>query len=265
MPKRTGSLGRVMVKGPPALPAAGEEVHGPVPGRSVMGPLVLISAVLIVPPAWAANPGWNLSWTDCGASGQANRSFTCDSNSGVDRIVCSLVAPPGPVSSQIVELGFLAVVSFACGSAGPLPPWWQFAAGGCREGALRVDLDSSWGPSCPSMWRGGEIVETTYSPDTCRATLSIGIVVPPDSSAIALVPGQEYFAFEILIDHSKTSGAPVCDGCQAPAVINRAIGQINSDTGSQDLSGAARDTVYWQRGSVPTRTASWGAVKTMYR
>ena len=93
---------------------------------------------------------------------------------------------------------------------------------------------------------------------------------------VAIASATEYYAFEIRIDHSKTTGADACAGCTTPACI--VLNQI--DLIVRDGQFATRYALFqpvssyslrWQgylAGCpfiVPTRNTTWGQIKSQYR
>ena len=65
-----------------------------------VGAWVVLSLVLVTPAR--GGEGINLSWDDCGTAGSASRSFSSQTNAGLDVIVASFV--PGPGVDQLIEL-----------------------------------------------------------------------------------------------------------------------------------------------------------------
>lgn len=254
-------------------------------------PMSLAAAMLacLLVAARSDAAGVNLRWNACaGDGGVANRSSACSSNLGTQSLVASFVlgfALPvvtGLDSHVLIDVG-----------APSLPPWWQFkVAGSCRLTALSANaVIAGSAVNCLDPFGGatasGVALYTVgaLGPNTAR------FVVPsvlPGTESVALSAGQEYFAFNVVIQNVATTGAGACTGCLTPACI--AIGDLSLYTQSPAgatpaavvLAGPANGVdsgfATWQGGigttplpggscpaATPTRNSTWGAVKSLYR
>jgi hypothetical protein len=113
------------------------------------------------------------------------------------------------------------------------------------------------------------------------------VAVPPTAFA-ALVSGQEYFAFMVRIQHTKTVGTGQCAGCCTPVnlVFNaiKVVTPVAADdrTITGPTNGIDSHFARWQGGfqtyaqsasmapppcgeSVPTRARTWSELKALYR
>ena len=107
-------------------------------------------------------------------------------------------------------------------------------------------------------------------------------VAVPQSALADLVTDQEYFAFRFGINHTKTVGTGACGGCEVPVCLLLQKIDVITPTSHQALSTwwMSPDDLYatWQGGAgvstslgsgcpaaTPTRNATWGAIKTLYR
>ena len=118
----------------------------------------------------------------------------------------------------------------------------------------------------------------------------------PSQSAWTVTPGNEYFAFRLVLNHTKTVGS--CAGCDVPVCIAFGKAKITGAAAVDDFTMWAGGTgprggdctVTWQGAFVngytsrqegvisdfaellclhddssPTRPSTWGAVKALYR
>jgi hypothetical protein len=247
---------------------------------SVSGLLLL----LVAPLAHAGNV--SMRWNKCygEGTGVANRSFTCDTNSGSELLVGSFIYS-APLA-DVVQVD--AIVDLAASSAS-LPAWWQFTGGSvCRSTSLSADINFDPSNLACSDWADGlaPIAGMSYSAgvrsaNTSRVLVSASI---PVDAAPTLFAWNEYFAFNLAINHLSTSGAGSCAGCSTPmCIMLTSISLTRSSTSTPIvLSGPTNGTdanyVTWQGGgapavgsvtgcpaATPTRNTTWGAVKSMYR
>jgi len=246
----------------------------PPPGRAA---LLLLAAV--VAPAPPASAGLHLTWNDCaqGSGASPNLDFACSSSSGQSALFCAFTLAQ-PVDSV---LGVEIVVDLQHGSP-VLPDWWRFEAGGCREKLLRAD-DGLGDTDCLNPWTGGAAggVATLEqgmprgAPNQLRIKVTLGV---PSSEPRSLEASTMYNAARILISHGSTSS---CGGCAEGAclVLNsilirrppRPEGAPSTDVRLEEPGAGTLNWATWQGGggaaceSVPTRAATWGAIKRLYR
>jgi hypothetical protein len=254
--------------------------------------------------AGAAPPGLNLRWDQCIADGGVQfRDFACNTNVGSDRVVGSF-----ELASDIpIVTGFELYLHLGSASSA-LPAWWDLKnAGACRSSALTAQFGLPAGAvNCPD-WGSGAAAGgiATYqlnSQGLNHARISLVSGVP---TGVPVFAGQEYFAFSLTINHTKTVGAGACAGCLEPVVIFFSAADVQMPpVGSvpqhmlitQGTDGDATRWVSWQQGypvnvqqgceatggglfcfnpttyfdvvtSPPTATrgSTWGAVKSLYR
>lgn len=236
--------------------------------------LLLSAALLALSASLASAAGLNLSWTLCGAAGQAGKTFACNSNSGTDVLVASYVAPAGTAGITGLE----AVIDLQSATA-TLPAWWQFKnVGTCRTTALSA-LPA--GAACEGDYWAGQASGgisayiTPYQLAGNRARLLL-IYAVPGALAAPLDAGIEYFAFTASVTHAKTVGANLCAGCADPVCIVLNEIKLTQAVGVGDFriqNAADRNYVTWQGGVVsggcpavvPTQNRTWGSVKSLYR
>lgn len=245
----------------------------------------LLAVLLALGTATAhAGPGVNLRWSNCiGDGGTFNRNFACDTNSGGQVLVASFELQAGMphVTGQESFVGFVV-------ASETLPEWWAFrTAGSCRMTSLNASFTEPLTAMNCWSWDGGQGAGAIMSYNIGYrgwSTASVRIVqaVPLELAAI-LEPGQEYFAFSLLINNAKTVGSGSCTGCSVPACL--VFNSIKLTTGSAPddriISGATNNAdsffATWQGVSpvppagkpcpwpVPVKKQTWGAVKSLYR
>jgi len=143
--------------------------------------------------------------------------------------------------------------------------------------------------TCRDYWGGAQSGGTSWNPGVGgpNRTRLFGVFSRGSASAGALTAGTEYWAGTGSFDtnHSVADGTTVpptalCDGCQMPACIvwNYLILQQPVGTPNGDIQitspGTKGQFMTWQGGAVggsgcpqatPTRQATWGQVKSLYR
>ena len=254
-----------------------------------------LAALMFAMPAMA-EPGLHLSWDHCAADGRvSNKAFACDTNAGSELLVLSFEPP----EAKDDVVGFEITVHIKSSSAS-LPDWWRFAAGTCRVGGMSYDLSPAAAGACEYPLSAnaaggiGAFQVDWFGPGSLRI---IAISAVPQADQFAVSPGQEYFAFALVLRKIRTVGAGACGGCSTPVCIGfghlRLDGtvtgsDINMNAGNVGLGGSDA-TVTWQGAfvheytaiteraseyvsmtcdpdnSVPARYSTWGAVKSLYR
>jgi len=258
--------------------------------------LALASLVLLLPAAARAAstpPGLNIRWDQCyGDGGVANKNFACDTNSGSERLVASfeLSAPFAQVAAAEMKVNIVA-------SSATLPSWWLYNVGACRGSTSFAASGSTPGSVNCADWASGAADHAIpfyefHGPNWAR--MDWVSAVQALENAANLQPNQEYWVFQMTINHAKTVGTGACAGCETPVCINFERLKL-SDSGGISLlldQGANTDNsrfVTWQGGAVqnvhtscgpnmgcvtlydcansvtPTRGSTWGAVKSLYR
>jgi hypothetical protein len=252
--------------------------------------LVLTSALLVLSASIASAQGINLAWRNCIAvtsgalSAQANVTYACDASAtGPFRLVSSFFAP----ANLNHFVGIQAVLDIQTADA-TLPDFWKLGVGECREGAFGFPiplLNVGNTTTCRNPWAGGQTgggyTYLTGFESPARARVLLAFARDTETS---LTLGQQYIATMSSLDMFKDTdvGDGECVGCAVPAclVLNsvelfQTAGQTPPD---QDIyvmnTQATRRYVTWQGGAVPgggcpaatpTRNATWGSVKSLYR
>jgi hypothetical protein len=82
-----------------------------------------------------------------------------------------------------------------------------------------------------------------------------------------LIAGQTYFLFNVNIAHTKSLGGDSCAGCAQPLSIFFEEFKIYTTTTGLEYTydGFVTPKATWQWSQVPTRNATWGQIKSLYR
>ena len=237
----------------------------------------------------AAGQGVGLRWNSCiGDAGASNKTSACVSNTGNNILVGTFEVNADLLQTSGTEL----VVDLA--SADPvLPAWWQFKnAGTCRATSLSMNaVISGLAVNCADWAAGaaaGGIGAYITSPDArARATNTARLVAAlavPVSGLADLTPATEYFSFNLIINNAKSSGVGLCAGCSNAVciVFNSVLLTTPVAANNVLVQGPSNGTdshfCTWQGGAgvsvgaaigcpaaTPTKNATWGQVKTLYR
>ncbi len=244
--------------------------------------LLLCAAMLLVGAA-AAQAQLNLAYTDCG-SGISNVNNACTSNTGTNLVQASFVAPAGTVAIT-GEQGVLDIQI----AGGTVPPWWQaVVSGSCRGTAVSVAYNTA-GASCADYFNtvGAPLggfgydyypVSATTAPGRVRirTVSAISSAVASSLDAAGVAPGSDTYVFTTKFTMAKTTGTGSCSGCNLGAcwVFNSLL--LTQPVGVGDIMlvspGGSGAFVTWQNGggigcpgATPSKTTSWGQVKSLYR
>jgi hypothetical protein len=238
----------------------------------------LLCALFLALPASAIAAGVNLAWNDClaAAASSQNKNFACDTNAGSTVLVASF-EPPFGITKLVAAT---AVIDIEWASA-PVPSWWRLDAGGCRDGAVSVSFAPVSGAYCFDYWSYAtgavSFVNAPYGdPDNARIIVTWSI---PEAIAGPVLMDTEYYAFQLTLDHSKTTGAGACAGCTVPACIVLKEITLYQPPGLGDYRVCyilQRNFVTWQGGVIgcpppqpqcitPVLNRTWGQVKGVYR
>ena len=245
---------------------------------------------------------WDACYLD--GAGVANKTFACNTNSGSEKLVGSFVlledapqiagalgtltitssAPALPAWWQLRNQGACRPLSLALLAQDP-----DLAGSACPTWA---------GTALPAT---GIASWTNQSANRVKVELALAV---QNADASNLSAGVEYSVFSLRIDHAKTVGTGACSGCDVPICIAFAgleIAPVGATTWDVirmlgPAHGTNSDLVTWQSGIVtaytpghvpfetcqffrgfdpyefscadaatPTRTQTWGAVKSLYR
>src|SRR5262245_36203635 len=232
--------------------------------------LLITGALLALAASTAMAGGMNMSWTDCGAAGQQNRNFACNVNTG-NNVLCVSYDPLASVPDFVGNEMTVDVIS-----TGVLPAWWQmFNAGSCRGTALPT-LNTTFGANCGDNFAGAGFGAIGFYNliGVNGASLLCGWAV---ADGVPIDAGTEYYALNIVINNTKTTGTGACAGCdQAVCIVANVVGLAYGPAATLVQSiqtPLQRNWVTWQGGvipgscpgNVPTSSRTWGQVKALYR
>jgi len=236
----------------------------------------------------AAGPGVNLRWNACiGDGGVINRNFACNTNTGT----LNVMVAGFELGSEITQASGQEIVIDLASASSTLPAWWSFFnAGTCRQTSLSMNTSISLSAAACQDWANAQAAGGigAYNigqrgPNTSRIKIAIAV---PVASLADLLPAQEYFSVNLLINNQKTVGSGACLGCgNAVCIVFNSVkvttpspGGILDKTLTGPANGFDSDFVTWQGGggvivngtpgcgaSTPTKNATWGAVKSLYR
>src|SRR5262245_11535220 len=215
----------------------------------------LLALALSAPAAHAE--GVNLRWTKCyGDGGVLNKSFACNTNTGVHILVASFVLDT-PLPQVTGTQGLIDVTT----AAPSLPSWWQFRnAGSCRQNSLLFNVIADANNIICVDWAAGQAVGGigaynvgTLGPNTAQIN---AVTAVPQTAAADLETATEYFSFNIVINNQKTAGLSKCAGCDVPACLAMSTFKIMYGGSSnltltltQPAAGGNSNYVSWQTGT----------------
>jgi hypothetical protein len=234
----------------------------------------LAPALLLFALTASASP-LKFRWDQCfGDGGVQNKAFACNVNTGADVVVASFV--PFTLLPGVADIESRVDIAFG-GAA--VPAWWQFFnAGTCRQGAIGLTASDGSGIAC-SDWSGGTGIGLIALVTVAPTTVSVSVTSYIPAGTADLAAGQEYFAYSLRVNHTKTVGATSCAGCSVPACLGMQYIEFDLETTHSffTLSPDVSDTqwlAFWQGGPAggtscirltPARTTTWSAVKSLYR
>lgn len=240
--------------------------------------LRLAVLALLAVPSLASAAGRSLAWDNCfPGGGHSDKIFACNTNSDAEAhtLVVSFTPPAGITAFVGIET---EIVVWPDNSV--LPPWWEVkGVGRCRDGQVVASADFSSGPfGCTDPWLGSASgplsVYNIGFPNPNNARLAM-LITLSNSAARALNEGEEYYAVKVTILNAKTIGAGSCTGCALDACLslrNLSILQTSGTPGGDvDIFDSWSDEVGWNDPwplvcmGVPTRTTTWGSIKSLYR
>jgi hypothetical protein len=242
--------------------------------------VVLVSSFAV--NAFAQATGVNLSWTDCGTTGTANVSTACASNAGANSIIASFI-PPGGIAQYV---GLSAVVDITSQS-GLIPSWWDMTSTGCRPTGMSVSFDFTSGPfTCTDIFSGQALGAYQFTQPFDSTNFGTSATAPAVNHARLRIAGamatgapldssMQYYGFKITLSNKQSVGVGNCAGCSTPMCIvlnSIELGQPGS-LPSTVLTGppaGGNDQITFQGAgancsAVPTRSKTWGQIKSLYR
>lgn len=244
-----------------------------------MKKLLLMTGVLLALTAAVASAQVNLAWNNCIASGTSavDKSWACDDNfAAAFRLVPSFISP----ANLTAFVGAQLVVDIQ--SAAPtIPDWW----GLCRSDQITVAAPGGLSALCVNPFAGGntgggvDLAPGFGGANRARLRTALSRDTP-----FNIANGAHTYASLVQIALAKTvevdPGDPVCAGCALDAclVLNSVELLQVAGTPPQDIyvlsNVATRNHVTYQGGTIdqpgcpgatPTKNATWGSVKSLYR
>jgi len=253
-----------------------------------MKKVTLLCVLLLALTATVASAaqGVNLRWSGCiGDAGTQNRAFACNTNVGTTNALVASFELGADIS---LSSGQELVLDLAS-ATNPLPAWWAFKnTGTCRQSSLTMNtVPPATAVNCVDWASGAETGGLgAYNigergPNTARIKIAIAV---PAAALTDLFAGQEYFSCNLNINNAKSVGAGSCAGCLDPVciVFNSIKCTTQIPANDRTISGPTNGTdsffATWQGGgapvvgvvtgcpaATPTRNATWGKVKSLYR
>jgi len=267
--------------------------------RTLIGTVV---GLMLTSTAFAQTGGFDLAWNDCIGlpSAAQNLDYACDGSRDGNpfRLVVTFTPP-----SDLEHFVGAQVTMEIRTSSSVLPDWWRLGVGECRTGGIafpgsRAGIGTGASGACVDPWAsaantGGGYQWTSdvgigcgryYCADYPRPGYAgLRLAVARDSE-IPLQAGQRYLLPPVLIDpyDPHVDPDPLCLGCASPACLFVYMVELYQVAGQippqQDIYQLRRPVerafVTWQGGQigdpacsndVPTRRATWGAIKAIYR
>src|SRR5688572_25122240 len=237
--------------------------------RHYMRKALLMAGALLALTAATAAAQVNLSWDFCAENGVVlNKTTTCASNSGGQTMVASWYPPAAATAVTAIEVYLDYQVN-----AATLGCWWTFAGtvpAGRSNGALVSAADGTDIHLCAGNYfrdnagpSAGGWVQTAPARGAFRFAVAAAEALDPDD--------VEQFGISVRIQNAATVGS--CTGCTTPAcfVLNRVV--VNQQGGNIEMTDTALGQhVTWRSAgtlacpaATPTKKATWGSIKALYR
>ncbi|MFI5372651.1 MAG: hypothetical protein ACHQ52_13930 [Candidatus Eisenbacteria bacterium] len=241
-------------------------------------PFFILPVLLSAPnPCAAGTSGIDLAWGTCAMTGgSGDQYFACDTNYPLApyRLAMVFRSP-----SSIPDFAGVSMTLNICTSlSAGLPDWWKLGPGQCRDGAFTFPAATSGlGSTCTDIWigheTGGGFVAQPVSPSRIRIVMDFAA-----ADTAQVTAGVRYVGGVATLDRQSTvpGGSSVCAGCLEGVSLYLQGVELFGFSPSEDYMLSYQDTrqfVLWQGGDTygpfcvpdPTRNATWGAIKSMYR
>lgn len=248
--------------------------------RMLLGTSMVAAMLLVASSALAG--GVNLAWNNCvSEGGVSNRVGACTANTGTNALVGSFV----PNADITGVTGIEIVIDLITGDeTSAIPAWWEVSGvGACRAGALVANGTVNAANTICNDWANGAAAGGLAAYNTAGTIAPLnqpahrrivaGFAVAA-AAAADLFAANEYFAFNALINNTKSVGTGLCAGCTTPVcIVLNSINVVPGTATSQFIgagTGAGSNFATWQGTGpncalVPTKNATWGQVKSLYR
>jgi hypothetical protein len=264
--------------------------------EATMKKTLLLAAALMVVTATMASAqrgALSLGWGNCrvNGGGAVVATFACNTNTGNGALLVGAFTPSASANLNSLNSAFLYVDIYQLGS---LDPWWQFTdppVVGCRALSIwQLNFDGATGAVCDRAYWGdvGNPVAASrwFFPSYLANHGTFRLLTAVDAQVAQSTPqintGEESYVFGARLGRAASTGAGSCAGCLNPAHLYFAQAdffQTNGDNFVIDAVGGSNPPVpgnkcvTWQNSAagpcpqdvVPTRNATWGSIKSMYR
>ena len=236
----------------------------------------MVAATLLVASS-ASAAGFRISWTTCAGDGLVqNKTFACASNTGNHDMIGSFI-----LDNDLLQVnGNELVVDLIAQSAPDVPLWWEFAVGACRVGSLSIAAFD--GTACVDMFSGQASMNiAAYQSDRANGGVPPGtrrilcVNAVQEELAVDLTAATEYTIARWRVNSFKTVGTGACAGCTTPVCIAFNSANITTLGNLNNLrlvapNSPGENLITWQGAgadcqAVPTKNATWGRVKSLYR
>jgi hypothetical protein len=243
--------------------------------------LLMAGALLAMTATLASASGVELAWNQCfGQAGALSvRTSACASNTGNQAMYASFRPPAGVAKLEGLE----AFIDYQV-LGGSVPCWWNFAVGQTRNAALTTlhvtptDVNGAPVVLCDNHYfldnnggGGGGMVVTGVDRGQLKGLVAIGA-----GSGLPVTQDAQQYGMGFRITNVSTTGG-TCPGClnQACFVLNT-INLTSFGVPNVVLQAphpGSENWISWQGtsaqtgcpGATPTRNATWGSVKSLYR
>jgi len=237
-----------------------------------MKKMVFIAGALMVLVAGSAMAGSNLAWNDCvPGGGVADRTAAC-ANTGSGTMYISFVSPTA-LPQLAASDAFIDVQTSTS-----ISNWWMTTPIGTRWGTGSADGASG---ACPGWWSAATSGPIVFAPtaqqiSSTRFRLRVSAVVAAGEEQ-PVDAGVEYGAGQLILKNSAgtgVAGSPANTEC----LQGGAIGIVNLtllQPGQADVvmqTAEVRNCVTSRGGggqtcpgATPTKKATWGSIKAIYR
>ena len=248
--------------------------------------VIAASFALALPASAEVLVGWGESPTNGGA---AEVTSACLTTSGSNTLVVTLIAPadlPGVRGFQFdltIMSGGIGVCDCFCpGSCvvDNLPAYWDLSANGCRPGAIHgaAGFPGDGGTSAvENPFLGAVTLASPYTIEIGQSGVYIAPVpftfghyvlegMMPTGAEFNMVAGHEYYVCAITLPNTHTTDCADC--CRSVGFWPRV--QLDVGTASPVIQGSTIGAA-WQGSQsnqcspVPTRSGTWGSLKSAYR
>jgi hypothetical protein len=261
--------------------------------------LLLTGALLALTVSIASAAGLSLAWVNpadlglntCPSSLQSLMDFNnaCTSNSGSQTMIGSIVSP-----GLLNVVGEQIIIDMQESPGGvALSSWWDFSDLACRGlsgvQTSSLSLNVAFDPNndeglCLNLWQLSGSGATSYggnmdthllpAPGRAHITGAFSVV-----NGGAWPAGTEWYSFRLSVNRAHTvAPQTICAGCQNPACFTFQYGELNQPAGTpggtarlENPAGKGQSVSYRGGGALncasatPTRRATWGQVKSLYR